>query len=171
MSANAALCPLPCRRGGFTLLEVVLAAVIAGASFLAVGASVVSGTQSRRESWQALEVQTWAQTYVESALGISFGDPTDPFPTTADLDEFFDGDSEIGGVTLFQLTLYPGTGWVFSPVGFPFAGSFRIVVDNDLNGDGTIDPGLESSNTILRIQVFFDERLILETTRFNEATT
>jgi type II secretory pathway pseudopilin PulG len=160
------------RRGGFTLVELVLGMSILVISTLALGLSLQAGAMATRGMREEQVLLAQAETFVDRIVAQGFGHEYDPDPTASQVEEAFDGDADPGDVTLWQLARSPSAddGWKFRLTDFSVAGEWRIRLDQDLNGDGVVSGTLESSKDVFRVRVFFDDRLILETNRAKEVT-
>lgn len=159
-------------RAGFTLIEIVVGLSVLVVATLALGLSLQAGAIAARELREGQVILGQAQTLVDRLLAVPFGLSTDPDPTSAQIAEVFDPDSEPGTVTLFQLSRSPpgDGGWKFSLADFPVPGEWRVLVDRDLNDNGIEDGELETSQRVFRISVFFENSLVLQTVRAREVS-
>lgn len=133
------------RQAGLTLLEMVAAITILTLVLVTIGLALQSSGQTAREIRGNYAAQILAQQYVDQLVALDFGSDTDPDPSVAQLEEFFDGDDDPGDITVNQLTRWPSgdNGWVIPVLGL--GGTLRFHADFDLddNGEvGTADPGL-----------------------------
>ena len=171
--------------GGFTLIEVTVALAIATVLALAVALGVQSSAAASTEARELVLVQSQANQLLGMITTQPMGTPGDPDPTTGELDEIFDLDADSGPITVQQLTRWPAgsDGWEFSTPNSTVAGTWRVKVDRDLDGDGAVhstaplSPGtppasaqevierLEYSGEVFRVRVFFDGRLVLAANR------
>lgn len=163
----------PAARGGFTIIEMVMALSFLLVSLVGVGLAIHAGVRTTRELRERQIVQTRAQMYVDRLVRLNFGESSDPEPTRAQLEELFDDDTDLGTVTLMSLTRYPRRdgGWTFERKGFPVPGSWTVQVTQDLDGDGAVGGDLEEDGLLVRITVSFDGEAILTTIRGKETQT
>jgi type II secretory pathway pseudopilin PulG len=162
----------PGRESGFSLIEVMVAIGFLLVSSLVVGLALQAGIRSNRELREAQVLQARAQTWADRIVRQNFGQSFDPDPDAGQVEALFDCASAPGDITIQQLTRYPSAdcGWRFTLTDFPVEGEWRVVVDRDLDGDGSVAGGLEEGARVLRIQVFFNDRLVLATSRAKEVT-
>jgi len=160
------------RSSGFTLVEVVLGISVLLICTLALGFSLQAGAVAARQLQEEQVILAQSQTYVDRIVAQEFGQSYDPDPTAAQIEEVFDSDSDPGSASIHQLSRWPAgdSGWKFTLGDFLVEGEWRILVDQDLNGDGTISGDLETGSRVFRICVFFNDRLILQTHRSKEIT-
>jgi len=166
-----------------SLLEVVAAATILTLFLVTIGLALQSATQTARAIRRDYAVQLIAQQFVDQLSALDFGSADDPNPTVDQIAEFFDGDDDPGTITVHQLTRSPSgdDGWLV-PLR-DLGGTLRFQADFDVNDDGAVGASsggessdleaiesLETSNAIVRIRVFFDDRPVLRTNRALEAS-
>lgn len=158
--------------GGFTLIEVVVAISVLLICTLALGLCLQAGAVVARELREEQVILAQAQSIVDRMLAQDFGQTFDADPTSAQLEEIFDSDPYGGTITLQQLSRWPQTdgGWKFELTSFPVDGEWNVSIDTDLDGNGVVEGELETGGRVLRISVFFNERLILRTNRAKEVT-
>jgi hypothetical protein len=175
-------------ESGFSLLEALFALSILTLILVTVGMGVHSAALSTREMQERFAVQAMAQTFLDTILAVPFGSDADPDPAGGQISEVFDLDATLGDITLHQLRRWPAVdrGWTFVLGDFPVEGVWRIQVDHDLDDDGGVGTvaaasfdsaadiqsleTLESSRSVFRIRVFFNDRLILATNRAMEVS-
>jgi prepilin-type N-terminal cleavage/methylation domain-containing protein len=157
------------RGRGFSLLEVLFALAAIALLALGVAGGVVTGQQASRTLEDQARLENTAFDFQERLMAIPFGSLSDSPASGAELDELFDDDDVLGTVTLHKLAAFGPA--EFTLAGSGLAGQWRIVVDADLNGDGTIDATLEEGrDDLLRIAVFYEGRLLARTARVNIVT-
>ena len=157
---------------GFTLIEVILGISVLLICTLALGLSLQAGAVAARELREEQVILSQSQSLLNRIISSEFGHDYDPDPTAAQLEELFDNDLDAGDITLWQLTRWPTAdgGWRFSLGDFPVDGEWRVRVDRDLNGNDLEDSDLEAGRRIFRVNIFFNDRLILQTNRSKEVT-
>lgn len=154
---------------GFSFLEVLFALAALALLALGVAGGVVTGQRATRTLEDQARIENTAFGFQERLMAIPFGSTSDSAATGAELDELFNNDDVLGTATLHKLVAF-GT-IEFTLDGAGLNGQWRIVVDSDLNGDGTIDTTLEEGrDDLLRIAIFYDGQLITRTARVNIVT-
>jgi len=155
------------RNRGFSLVEIVFAAGV-----LAVAAmALVSGAVTSRSSAHTLDRSTLvfarAQAYVERIMSVPFGSPADGPASASELSELFDDDDVLGTITVHKLKEFGPAQFTMPGTGTP--GVWRVVVTDDLDGDGDADDAAagEGRADLLRIAVIHDGKLAAEVTRFD----
>jgi len=150
---------------GFTLLEVLFAMTI----LAVVAFGLVSGVGAGHATAKRLEEETVlfsrGQELVEGMLAVEFGQSSDSAATAPELTECFDGDDDLGAMTLHKLRKFGPA--QFEPAAFPVRGRFTVIVSDDLNGDGDTDDPDEGQENLLRIEVSDEGRLLARTIRLN----
>ncbi len=160
------------RRGGFSLIELMMAIGILLVSSLAVGFALHAGMRTTREIREEQVLQATAQTFIDRIVRQNYGQTYDPDPTGSQVSAIFDAGSPPGDITVQQLTRWPAGdgGWKFTLANYPVVGEWRVVVGQDLDGNGAVSGTLEEGQRVLAIRVFFEGALILETSRAKEVT-
>ncbi len=164
---------------GFSLIEVVITFSILAIATTALG--LVELQNSRRS--QDLKSRDIAfgrgQAIMERILRVPFGAPDAAPPTPYQLDILFGSDEDVRAITLTQLMQRDTNGdgtvdqqpYRFKLGGVEEKGDWEIFIDQDLDGNGRIEPlleGLETRegrNDILRIEVRRNGRTVLKTLR------
>lgn len=153
-------------EAGFSLVEAMLTLVLAVLVVYSVHATLQASIKGQVASTQMHSVQRMASDFLSRLRRISFGLFTDPPASALALDELFDADDDFGPITLHQLAVAPDNpGFTFRTGIDGVVGTWRIKVDRDLDGDGSTSGPREGRQDLLRIAIFFDERLILSTIR------
>jgi prepilin-type N-terminal cleavage/methylation domain-containing protein len=158
---------------GFSLVEVVLATAI----LAVVAMSLVSGSAASHSSQRTLDRQTLiaarGESYLERLMSVPFGSPAEDPASSAELSEIFDEDDILGTITLHKLRAFGPAQFTTPASGMP--GTWRIIVSNDLDGDGDVDEGdetqAEGRSDVLRIAVIHEGRLVTHVTRFDPVGT
>jgi hypothetical protein len=161
--------PRASRSDGFTLVELCGASVLAAVLLLTMHTTLQSSVRSRRDGLGNETRQTQAYEFLQRLQELPFGTGTEGAPTAEALTELFDDDDELGDLSLRQ---------VQTPVGVPGHGfttdldgtrtRWRIVVSDDLDGDGRNDGPREGRPDLLRIEILADDRLMFRTLRAAE---
>ena len=150
---------------GFTLVEIVMAAGI----LAVVALSLVSGAVTSQSAAQTLDrgslVYTRAEGYLERIMAIPFGAPSDGTATSSELSELFDDDDLLGTASVHKLRNFGAAEFTTPSVGTP--GLWRVLVSDDLDGDGDADTEVEGRNDLFRITVYYDGRPVTEVLRFD----
>jgi hypothetical protein len=139
-------------------------------AFVGVGSGIFHGVRTTRDLEMRQLLKVRSQTYLNRVMSLNYGKAGDPQPTSAELDELFDDDSDLGSVTLMSLTQTPvgHDGWRFRLADFPVEGQWLVSVNHDLDGDGNVAGGFETSGELVRITVFFEGEALLWTIRGKE---
>lgn len=156
-------------EGGFSLIEVTITLVVSVLMLYALHSTVRSSLDTRRSTRRAYEISRLAQDYLSRLQDLPFGKPTDPKPSGSQLSELFDDDEDYGTITLYQLVVPPDEeGHVFVVAADGLVGVWRIKVSTDLDADGDLDGPREGRPDLVRIDIYFQERLVLSTMRAAE---
>lgn len=179
-------------RGGFSSLEgVTILALLAVATLGLVG-SLVAGQGSLRHIEDDSQTLHQAQILMSRLTTIPFGAPTDATPSWTTVAAIVTIENDLFGaptgghdvespqqyytgtaLTLSQLAKLPmPLTWSYANAGRTFngnAGTWGLIVDRDLNGDGDLSDPIETatqlSQGLLRIELQFQGRRVLRTIR------
>ena len=153
-------------EAGFTLLELLACGALATVMLLTLQSTLRSSIQSRQKARELESHQALAFEFLQRLTAIPFGDGSEPAVSAEQLTELFDDDDDFGTAVLRQVRVDAGR------AGHAFATSiggrrtqWRILVSNDLDGDGTVAGGREGRTDLLGIQIFADEKLMFRTVR------
>lgn len=153
-------------EAGFTLLELLACGTLATVMLLTLQSTLRSSIQSRQKARELESHQGLAFEYLQRLTGIPFGDGSEPAVSGSELTELFDDDDDFGTVVLRQVRVDAGrAGHAFTTSIGSRRTQWRILVSNDLDGDGTVGGGREGRTDILGIQIFADEKLMFRTVR------
>ena len=154
------------RKGGFSLIEVMLVASMMMTVLTTIGVGLRAGHESRRELERRAQLTLVASEMLDRLFRIGFGTQGEAAANADQLDELFDGDEALGSATLASLRVPSGTvGHVFEIADFPWGGQFQVRVDADLNGDGDETDAREGRPDLLRINILWNGVLLLESVR------
>lgn len=154
------------RQDGFSLIEVMAALSISVLMVLCLHTSILSSVQQRERSDFHQRVRGIAYDYMQTLLAIPFGSGSAGTARPAELQELFDLDDDVGTATLRSVQTPVGdSGHSFTLATEGVDVLFRVVVQSDLNGDGTTDGFREGRSDLLKIELFADGRLLFETIR------
>ena len=161
----------PTKTAGNTLVEILTAVAVGTVLIVTSAATFLAASQSQREMVDEEVVFTRARTLLNRVTSQPFGLPDDANPTVRGVNTLFSLDGEISTVTLQQLANGADDGeWSFVDSQFAVSGEWTVRVDRDLNSNGEIDPGLETTGDCFRIQILFDDRVVLQTSRATDNT-
>lgn len=162
----------PAGTAGFSLVELSVALVAATLLLLVLYGTVHAAYQSRITADRKYQITRLAGDYFERLRQLPFGEPTAPAATSAQLDELFDDDENLGTVTLLQLRVAPtDPGYSFQMAVHGRLVTWRIKVTSDLDGDHSLLGAREGRDDLVRMEIWADERLVLESMRSDEAGT
>lgn len=151
---------------GSSLVETMLVASLMATVLTTIGIGLRAGHSSRREMQRKVALTAVASELLDRLERIPFGNDGDAGASGGQLDELFDGDTDLGSATLISLRGAPGAeGPSFALQDFPWGGMFEVRVDADLNGDGDEDDDREGRPDLLRINILWDGKLLIESIR------
>jgi len=150
---------------GFTFVEIMLTIGVLAFVTLSIATGIGAGHRATRALEDEVVLVSRGQELLEQLLAVPFGQNTDGTATGAELSEMFDGDDEFGSISLHKLAAFGPA--EFATAGFPVQGTWRVVVDSDLNGDGDTDDTDEGRTDLFRIVVTHEGRLIARTVRYD----
>jgi hypothetical protein len=155
------------RHGGVTLVEVIITLAFFVVVFLGLSGGVLQGVRASEDIRSRQTVKLQAQTYLNRLMALNFGYATDGAPGSAQLEELFDDDSELGAVTLMSLTHGSSAagGWKFARPDFPIPGDWLVVVTQDVDESGSVAGPIETSGKLLRITISFNGQRMFSTVR------
>lgn len=154
------------QMGGFSLIEAMLTLVLSVFLLSTLHATLKSSLSSRESTERNHQIHEMGSDYLAKLRQLPFGTPLDPTPTGPQLSELFDDDQDLGTITLNQLLVQPDhPGHTFAVASDGLSGTWRIRLTNDLDGDQSIAGPREGRADLMRIEIYFDERLILESLR------
>ena len=154
------------REDGFSLIEAVVATAVA----LTVVSTVAVAMKASHDATRVMQQQeTEAQTahrIIDVLFRIPVGEPSDAPASAAERTELFDGDDVLGTATLYSLRHAPtAEGHRFQFADFPLTGEWEVRITADLDGNGDTAGPDEVFDDLLRIDVSFDGRVVLQSAR------
>lgn len=159
------------RAAGFTLVELVAALTLSIVLLYALHSTLQSSIATRLKSEQVYHANQLAETFVQRLRQVPFGRPTDAPATGGQLSGLFASTPSLGTTTLHQVKVaadQPGHSFVVAGNGT--SGTFRVKVSSDLDGDGTITGAREGRDDLMRVEIWFNDRLLAATLRAAEPT-
>jgi len=164
---------------GFSLIEVVITFAILAIATTALGLVELQNSRRSQDLKQRDIAFSRGQAIMERILRVPFGTPDATAPTPYQLDVLFGSDMDVREVSLTQLMQRDTDGdgviddepYRFVLEGVEEKGVWEIFVDQDLDGNGRIEPVLEELETregrsdILRVEVRRNGRTVLKTLR------
>ena len=154
------------RNAGNTLVELVFGLSICMVVLVGSGGALLSSMRSGRALEEDDTAFTRARSLLERVSEQPFGTALDPTPTTLEVATLFSMTGAISTVSLSQLAngIADGT-WTFRYIDIAATGQWSVIVNRDLNGDGSVSGELETSGELYRIQVQYEGRDIVSTIR------
>ena len=152
---------------GFSLVEVGTAMALMAIMLYGLHATMYSAVKGRGTVKQADRVGAIANDFVDRLEALPFGTSNGGASSTA-LAELFDDDQDLGTLTLRQIRVdADDPGHWFDATINGVTGRWRIKVSGDMNNDGdeTDVAWREGRNDLLAIIIWFDDRIVLRTTR------
>jgi type II secretory pathway pseudopilin PulG len=151
---------------GFSLVELMGALAVIVIMVMSMQGTMFSSIKIRASNSSVETRQAQAYDYIQRLVKISFGSPTDPAPTPAQLTELFDDDQDLGTVSLKQIqTPATSAGHSFTTSLADLTTAWRIVVNNDFNADQLTDGFREGRPDLLQIEVYANDVLMMRTMR------
>ena len=164
---------------GFSLVEVVLTFSILAVATSALGLVELSNAQ-RSQDLKSRDIAFGrSQSIMERILRVPFGAPGATAATGSELDILFGSDEDVRQVSLTQLQqldrnddgIVDDSRVTFKLEGVEDKGEWEIFIDNDLDGNGIIEPIVDGVETregrsdLLRIEIRRNGRTVLKTLR------
>lgn len=157
-------------EAGFSLIDVCVTLFVCVVVIYALHSGTRTAMETRKTVEQNYQLQLFTNDFVNRLRRLPFGNPGSPGVSGAQLDALFDADQDLGNASFIQLRV-PATsdGYSFLMAGNEFTKAWRVRVTNDLNGDGDTSDDREGRNDLMRIEIYYDNRLLVETLRGAEA--
>ncbi|MHC4817208.1 MAG: type IV pilus modification PilV family protein, partial [Planctomycetota bacterium] len=166
-------------QAGFSLIEVVLTFSILAVATTALGLVELSNSQRTQDLKRRDIAFGRGQAIMERILRVPFGAPGATPATSTQLDILFGSDEDVRQVSLTQLQQRDlnSDGVVDDPrikfvlEGVEDHGEWMIFIDNDLDGNGKIEPVIDTVETregrsdLLRIEIRRNCKTVLKTLR------
>ena len=150
---------------GFSLVEVLMSLGVLAFVTLSIATGVGTGHSTTKALEEEVALVSRGQEYLERLLAVPFGRSSDPVATAPELTEMFDDDANFGSMTLHKLRRFGPV--EFEAAAFPVRGVWRVVVDQDLNGDGDLSDPDEGRADLMRIEISHRGRVVARTERFD----
>lgn len=157
-----------CARG-FNLIELALVSAVLAVVSMSLASGVGVSASATRTLDDRSRVDQQGQMYLERLNAIPFGDNVVSAASAGDVSELFDADELFGVATLHSLREFGPIEFALTDMAMP--GSWRIVVERDLNGDGDMGDSEEGRYDLLRCAVSYEGRLVGELIRFDPKGT
>ena len=166
-------------QAGFSLIEVLLTFSILAVATTALGLVELSNSQRTQDLKRRDIAFGRGQAIMERILRVPFGSPDAAAASSLQLDILFGSDEDVRQVSLTQLQQRDlnGDGVVDDPrikftlEGVEDHGEWMIFIDNDLDGNGLIEPVIDTVETregrsdLLRIEIRRNGKTVLKTLR------
>lgn len=166
-------------QGGFSLVEVVLTFAIMAVATTALGLVELSNSRRSQELKERDIAFGRSQAIMERILRMPFGSPGSAKATAAKFDILFGSDEDVRQVSLTEVQQRDedSDGVVddgpikFTLEGVEDKGEWEVFIDNDLDGNGTIEPVVDGIETregrsdLMRIEIRRNGRTVLKTLR------
>ena len=157
------------RNAGFSLVELVAALTLSIVLLYALHSTLRSSISARQTSDRVYRVNQMAEQFVHRLRQIPFGKPSDGVATGGQLSGLFASTLSAGTTTLHQVKVaHDQPGHSFVTTGNGVNGTYRIKVSSDLDGDSALSGAREGRDDLLRIEVWFNDRMLAATLRAAE---
>ena len=156
---------------GFTLVEVCITLTVSVLVLYALHSGTRTAIDSRRAIDEQYRIQRFADEVMERLRRLPFGAPSASAPSPGQLAELFDADTDLGNITFSHLRVdATAHGHSFRVASDGTSASWRVRVTSDLNGDGDNNDDRENRHDLLRCELYYNDRLVIETLRCAEAS-
>lgn len=166
-------------QDGFSLVEVVLTFSILAVATTALGLVELSNARRSQDLKQRDIAFARGQAIMERILRVPFGAPGASPATPQQLDVLFGSDEDVRQLTLTQLQqldrdadgVIDDKPLTFTLDGVEDRGVWQVIIDNDLDGNGVIEPVIDGVETregrsdLLRLEIRRNGRTVLKTLR------
>ncbi len=157
------------RMSGCSLIEAVLTLTLSVFLLYTLHTTLQSSISARESTQRNHQIQEMGNDYLAKLRQIPFGTPTDPAPSGSQLSELFDDDQDLGSISLSQVLVQPDhPGHTFGVASDGLIGIWRVRTTNDLDGNQSIDGLREGRPDLMRIEIYFEERLVIEALRASD---
>jgi Tfp pilus assembly protein PilV len=157
---------------GFTLVEVCISLLVGAILVFSVHSLTHFTMQNRSSIRGDGQVALLAADYMDRLLRIPFGSDADLPASSAQLTELFNDDHVLGSATLRSLQVPPKeTGHSFQVAIHGRPVDMVVRVTNDLDTNGTVTGFREGRNDFLKIEVFAQNRLVVDSLRAADPET
>ncbi len=154
---------------GFTLIDATITLLVSVLMLYTLHSGTQTSLSARKASERIYAAHLQGLEFLERVRKLPFGQASDPAPTAAQLQEFFDDDDDLGTLTLTQLKVSPmANGFQFKMASSGIVGNWEIKVTDDLDGDGNNTGAREGRSDLLKIEVLFDNKIMFQTLRSSD---
>ena len=155
---------------GFGLIDVCVTLFICVIVIYALHSGTRTAMQTRKVVENNYQVQLFANDFIGRLRRLPFGNSSALPASPHQLDALFDADQDLGTVTFTQLRVAASAdGYTFRIANSAAPKTWRIRVTSDLNGDGDEIDDREGRADLLRVEIYYDNRLLVETLRSADA--
>lgn len=152
------------RESGFSLVEASITLVFVVLLVIAVQTALMFSIKTRQSAESDAFRQELAWVYLQRLRALPFG--PDGTPTSGELTELFDEDSDLGTITFQEVSVPAGSaGRTFTANSGSDLVRWRVVVSNDLDQDGTTSGNREGRSDLYLIEIWADDVLMFRTMR------
>ncbi len=153
-------------EAGFSLIDVCVTLFVCVVVIYALHSGTRTAMTTRRVVETNYQLQLFANDFVNRLRRVPFGNPGASPATAQQLDALFDADQDLGTVTLSQLVCPVNQdGHSFKLGGNDLNRTWRVRVTRDVNGDGDEFDDREARSDLMRLEIYYDNRLVVETLR------
>ncbi|MCB9891321.1 MAG: hypothetical protein H6833_06730 [Planctomycetes bacterium] len=157
-------------EAGFSLIDVCVTLFVCVVVIYALHSGTRTAMNTRRVVESNYQLQLFANDFVNRLRRLPFGNPGASVATPQQLDDLFDADQDLGTVTLSQLRCAATEdGYSFKLGGNELNRTWRVRVTSDVNGDGDELDEREARSDLVRMEIYYDNRLVVETLRAAES--
>ncbi len=154
---------------GFTLIDATITLLVSVLMLYTLHSGTQTSMSARRASERIYAAHLQGMDFMERVRKIPFGQASDPTPTAAQLQEFFDDDDDLGSITLTQLKVSPtASGYQFKMASKGLIGTWELKVTDDLDGDGNNTGPREGRSDLLKIEIYFEGKIMFQSLRTSD---
>ncbi len=151
---------------GFSLVDVCVTLSVSVIMLYALHSGTRTAIRTRQTVESQYQLHLYAAEFLSRIRRLPYGNIADPAPSATQLQELFDADQDLGSITASQLVVPPtDDGLLFTMSSREIRGTWRVRVTHDVNGDGDTTDAREGRQDLMRIEIYYQDRLMFESLR------